>query len=101
MAPAPKPKQLTLPLTPKVTEPKIEECPYLGPIEPEPFLPEATRLEMQAGREALQRHAESREAALGRGEVPEAPPPDDIVKRDPTHVSNFRWTPEQQRARAV
>lgn len=95
--PEPKPAPMTF----VAPAPALVECPYLGHIEPDPVLPESTLLEMQAGRETLKKHAASRAAALGRGEVAAEDPPEEVVKRDPTHVSDFKWTPEQQGARAV
>lgn len=79
-SPAAKPfiKPITLPpaskpfvpvaVTPAVTvaAPKKDtiEDDYLGTITPEPKLPLQTMQEMQAGRDTLARHAESRLAAL-------------------------------------
>jgi hypothetical protein len=96
-------------VTPKVTivthvKPKqldFIEDDYLGPVPPPPILPKETLLEMEAGREALRRHAESRAAALAGNPPASTEPPEEIVKRDPTHVPSFNWTPEQQRARSV
>lgn len=88
------------PMTFVAPVPALLECPYLGQVEPDPVLPESTLLEMQAGRETLKKHAASRAAALG-GEVAAEDPPEELVKRDPTHIPNFNWTPEQQRARGV
>jgi hypothetical protein len=94
-------------VTPKVTivthakKPELIEDDYFGPIPPPPILPKDTLLEMEAGREALRRHAESRAAALAGNAPAPTEPPEEIVKRDPTHVPGFNWTPAQQRARSV
>jgi hypothetical protein len=96
-------------VTPKVTivtraEPKqlsMIEDDYFGPVPPPPILPKETLLEMEAGREALRRHAESRAAALAGNPPAPTEPPEEVVKRDPTHVPGFNWTPAQQSARSV